>query len=151
MRVKTNENGLCSVSTLLYTFQCGLTVMDFSSEYNCKRLLYKLLSAGNTDSRISCHILQVDGVRPRLWTATTNGPTVHPPHDTWVWTATVEWYWQGKPEHLGNKPAPVPFCPPQIPHGLTRARTRASAVRDRRLTAWAMARPSRIWSSSKRV
>jgi hypothetical protein len=28
----------------------------------------------------------------------------------------------------------VPLCPPQIPHGLTRARTRASAVRGRRLT-----------------
>jgi hypothetical protein len=35
----------------------------------------------------------------------------------------------------------VPLCPPQISHGLTRDRTRASAVRGRRLTAWAMARP----------
>jgi hypothetical protein len=31
-------------------------------------------------------------------------------------------------------PAPVSLCPPQIPHVLTRARTRASAVRFRRLT-----------------
>jgi hypothetical protein len=29
---------------------------------------------------------------------------------------------------LGEKPVPVPLCPPQIPHGLTRDRTRASAV-----------------------
>jgi hypothetical protein len=36
----------------------------------------------------------------------------------------------------------VPLRPPQIPHRLTRALTRASAVRDRRLTAWAMAQPS---------
>jgi hypothetical protein len=28
----------------------------------------------------------------------------------------------------GEKPVPVPLCPPQIPHGLTRDRTRASAV-----------------------
>jgi hypothetical protein len=30
---------------------------------------------------------------------------------------------------LGEKPVPVPLCPPQIPHGLTRDRTRASTVR----------------------
>jgi hypothetical protein len=38
------------------------------------------------------------------------------------------------PEELGENPVPEPLCPPQIPHGLTRVRTRASAVRDRRLT-----------------
>jgi hypothetical protein len=27
----------------------------------------------------------------------------------------VEWYWQGKTEGLGEKPVPVPLCPPQIP------------------------------------
>jgi hypothetical protein len=27
-----------------------------------------------------------------------------------------------------RKPAPAPLCPPQIPHGQTRARTRAAAV-----------------------
>jgi hypothetical protein len=40
-----------------------------------------------------------------------------------------------------RKPAPVPLCPPQIPHNLTWDRTRAAAVGSRRLTAWAMARP----------
>jgi hypothetical protein len=35
----------------------------------------------------------------------------------------------------------VPLCPQPIPHGPTRYQTRASAVRGRRLTAWAMARP----------
>jgi hypothetical protein len=63
------------------------------------------------------------------------------PQMIWVWRATVEWYWQGKTEELGGIPVPVPLCPPQIPHGLTRARSRASAVRGRRLTTWAMARP----------
>jgi hypothetical protein len=38
-------------------------------------------------------------------------------------------YWQGKAEELGEKPVPLPLCPPQIPHGLTRVRNRASVVR----------------------
>ena len=57
--------------------------------------------------------------------------------------APVELNWQEKIEVLGEKkPVPVPLYLPQIPHGLTRDRTRASAVRGRRLTVWAMARPS---------
>jgi hypothetical protein len=40
-----------------------------------------------------------------------------------------------------RKPAPVPLCPPQIPHDLTWDRTRAAAVGSQRLTAWTMARP----------
>jgi hypothetical protein len=40
-----------------------------------------------------------------------------------------------------RKPAPVALCSPQIPHDLTRARTRAAAVGSQRLTSWAMARP----------
>jgi hypothetical protein len=69
------------------------------------------------------------------------------PQMIWVWRATVEWYWQGKTEKLGEKPVPVPLCPPQIPHGLTRARTRASVVRGRRLTTWATARPNSLVSA----
>jgi hypothetical protein len=43
---------------------------------------------------------------------------------------------RGKPKYSGGKkPVPVPLCPPQIPQGLTRDRTRASAVEGRRLTA----------------
>jgi hypothetical protein len=45
-----------------------------------------------------------------------------------------------------RKPAPVPLCPPQIPHDLTLDRTRAAAVGSRQLTAWAMAWPSSIKS-----
>jgi hypothetical protein len=51
--------------------------------------------------------------------------------------ASVEWNWLGKTEALGEKPVPESLCPPQISHGLTRDRTRVSAVRGRRLTAWA--------------
>jgi hypothetical protein len=58
--------------------------------------------------------------------------------------APVEWNSQGKSKYSGEKPVPVPLCAPQIPHGPTRDRTRASAVRGRRLTAWAMPRPSRF-------
>jgi hypothetical protein len=31
---------------------------------------------------------------------------------------------RGKPKYSGGKPVPVPLCLPQIPHGLTRDRTR---------------------------
>jgi hypothetical protein len=40
-------------------------------------------------------------------------------------------YWQGKTEDLGEKPVPVSLCTKQIPHELTRARTRDSALRGR--------------------
>jgi hypothetical protein len=62
------------------------------------------------------------------------------PQMIWVWRATVEWCRQGKTEELGEKPVPVPLCPPQIPHRLTRARTQPSAMRGRRLTTLAMTR-----------
>jgi hypothetical protein len=61
--------------------------------------------------------------------------------------APVEWNWQEKTDVLGEKPVPVPLCPPQMPHGLSRDRTRASAVRGRRLTVWTMARPQQ-WVTS---
>jgi hypothetical protein len=34
-----------------------------------------------------------------------------------------------------RKPAPLPLCPPQIPHDLTWDRTRAAAMKSQRLTA----------------
>jgi hypothetical protein len=56
--------------------------------------------------------------------------------DRWVWSNGDMIYWQGKTEELEEKPVPVPLRPPQILHGLTWARTRPSAVRGQRLTAW---------------
>jgi hypothetical protein len=44
--------------------------------------------------------------------------------------------------NIRRKPDPVPLCPPQIPCDLSRARTRATAMGSRRLTAWVTARPS---------
>jgi hypothetical protein len=43
--------------------------------------------------------------------------------------APVEWNWQGKTEVVGENPVPMSLCTPQVPHGLTRHRTRVSAVR----------------------
>jgi hypothetical protein len=43
-----------------------------------------------------------------------------------------------------RKPSPVPLCPSQIPHDLTRARTQAAVLGSWRLTAWAMARPNKM-------
>jgi hypothetical protein len=40
-----------------------------------------------------------------------------------------------------RKPAPMPLCPPQIPHDLSWDRTRPAAEGSQRLTAWALARP----------
>jgi hypothetical protein len=40
-----------------------------------------------------------------------------------------------------RKPAPLPFCPPQIPQDLTWARTRVAALGIRRLTGYATAQP----------
>jgi hypothetical protein len=45
----------------------------------------------------------VNGVRLCLWTAATNRPTVHPLDHTRVWTATVEWCWQGKTGEIWEK------------------------------------------------
>jgi hypothetical protein len=43
-----------------------------------------------------------------------------------------------------RKPAPVPLCPPKIPRDFTSDRTRTAAAGSRRLTVWALTRPSII-------
>jgi hypothetical protein len=52
---------------------------------------------------------------------------------------------------IRRKPAPVSFCPPQIPHDLTWARTTVAALGNRQLTSWAMARPSLFVSKEKKL
>ena len=52
-----------------------------------------------------------------------------------VWNICGITCWQRKIKVLGEKSAPAPLCPPQIPHGLVRSRTQPSAVRIRRLTS----------------
>jgi hypothetical protein len=74
-------------------------------------------------------------------TVALNGPLFHPPHDRLI-NVGYQWNnWQSKTEELGEKPVPVPICPPQIPLGRKWNWSLASAVWDRRLTAWAMGRP----------
>jgi hypothetical protein len=48
---------------------------------------------------------------------------------------------EGKSEVLGEEQPPVPLCPSQISHYLTRGRNPASMVGCRRVTVWVMARP----------
>jgi hypothetical protein len=81
-----------------------------------------------------------------LGTSATVWPLIPGPGDKWwwMWSSRSNENWQGKPKYSEKKPASVPLCPPQIPHDLTLARTRAATVGSRRLTAWAMARP--IWT-----
>jgi hypothetical protein len=50
-------------------------------------------------------------------------------------------YIEGGTDELGENPVTIQICPPQIPHGLTRKRTQAIEVRNRRLTSSAMALP----------
>jgi hypothetical protein len=69
-----------------------------------------------------------------LLTAATSASIVHPPDDMTV-DSHGGMIFTGETYELIENPVPVPVCPSQIPHGLTRERTRASAVRGRRLTA----------------
>jgi hypothetical protein len=74
-----------------------------------------------------------------LGTAATNRPVVPAPGDcdegeiSGMMIGRENW-------STRRKPAPVPLCPPQNPHA-ARTRTRAAAVGNQRVTAWATARP----------
>jgi hypothetical protein len=54
-----------------------------------------------------------------------------PDDDGWWWVWSSRWNaWQGN-WSIRRKPAPVPLCPPQIPHDPIWARTRVTAVGNR--------------------
>jgi hypothetical protein len=60
----------------------------------------------------------------------------------------VEWRSHRGSQSIRRKPALMPTCQPEILHDLTRTRTRAAAVGNRRLAARATARPSfYIWQT----
>jgi hypothetical protein len=74
-------------------------------------------------------VVNVDGVRMSVLTAAISRPIVQSlqvvyEHDDPRWN-----YIDRVTEVLGDKPVPVPLCPPQIPHGVTRARTLTFSVR----------------------
>jgi hypothetical protein len=74
-----------------------------------------------------------------LGTAATDWPILTCP--AWLWLR-IWWNedWQGKLEY-SEITRPAPLFPPQIPLDQTRDRSQIAAVRNQRLTAWAMARP----------
>lgn len=75
-------------------------------------------------------------MRPRLRTATTNGPSVHP--QMIYEYGDPRWnYINGRNQRTQRKPVPLPLCPQRIPYRMTRTLTRDSALRGRPLTAWA--------------
>jgi hypothetical protein len=55
--------------------------------------------------------------------------------------ALMEWFWQGKPAVVGEKPVSIPLCPLQISHALVRYRGRTFAARGRWLTTQTMVGP----------
>jgi hypothetical protein len=68
----------------------------------------------------------------------------HCPSSTWYMSeygASVEWYWQKIGGLEGGGLVPVPFCLPQIPHGLLWKWIQTFVVRSRWLTTCPMALP----------
>ena len=60
------------------------------------------------------------------------------------WLGKGQWWNinRGKPKYSGDKPAPVPLCPPQIPYGLASDLEPVLLGENRRPTVWVMAWPS---------
>jgi hypothetical protein len=78
-----------------------------------------------------------------LGTSATVWPIVPAPINRWWWMWSSRWNenWQGKPKY-SEKTCPSATLSTTNPTWPDLARTRAAAVGSRRLTAWAMARPS---------
>jgi hypothetical protein len=72
-------------------------------------------------------------------TSVINWPIVPAPDDRWVGSSRWNENCQGQPEIFGGNLLQCTHCPLQIPHDLTRDRTRVAEVVRRRLNAWAMA------------
>jgi hypothetical protein len=101
-----------SVNTIVFpsTFYefCGICQLKSMCElilrmYSCPSLFLLIFKDFLWCIFVHYFVVQVDGVRPCLWPVATSRPIVHPPGDTWVWTATVERYWRRKTEELGGK------------------------------------------------
>jgi hypothetical protein len=100
----------------------------------------------NTSGRVVGVMAEIENghLQASLGTSVTNWLIVPAPNDKWwMWSSRWNQNWQGN-RSTRRKPAPVPLCPPQIPHDMTWPGTQVAAVGTRRITSWAMARP---WAS----
>jgi hypothetical protein len=79
-----------------------------------------------------CGVDDVDEVRLCQSPAATNGHIFCPSYDILLWSSGGMILTR-EAEEVGEDPVPVPLCPPGIPHDLTRAQTRTSIERGRRL------------------
>jgi hypothetical protein len=107
-----------------------------------KHNLFLLAIVYQTNGCCYCNLCEGDTIS--LWNWASNGSFVHPPDDIGIIWSSGGMILTTKNLRTRRKPVPVPLCPPQVPHGLTWARTRASAVRCRWQPAWAMARPQQV-------
>jgi hypothetical protein len=81
------------------------------------------------------YFLNSSGVRQSIWYCGHYWPIVQAPDDDGDCGVNGGMKIGRGNRSTRRKPAPMPLCPPQIPHDLTRARTRAAAVRSQWLTA----------------
>jgi hypothetical protein len=87
-----------------------------------------------------CCVGHVDGVRRCIWTSTTNARIVRPTGDIWEWRHDGM-ILTGEHRRTRRNTCPSATLSTTNPTRLTRAQTRASAMRGQGLTAWAMPRP----------
>jgi hypothetical protein len=105
---------------------CHCCLLGFDALLSCTRMLWLFMS-------MWC------GYIPKL------GPPTSPLFNLQVMYDYGEPRWNYNDrgtEELGKKLTPVLTCPRQIPHELTRARSRVFALRRQRLTFWAMTWPT---------
>jgi hypothetical protein len=81
----------------------GLLLRDYAALYTRRMLLscfhsFWLLSNNYLTDNLLFLFMSMEW--DSVWTVAISGAIVHLPDDTWVWGATVEWFWQWKPNKL---------------------------------------------------
>jgi hypothetical protein len=79
-------------------------------------LFWYSVDGGKTDVLLNCGRFYGPIVRPRMRMNEWMGEWMNEWKNNFLIFGnvepTVEWYWQGETEGLGEKPVPVPRCPP---------------------------------------